>query len=199
MTSMEHPDWLAFLAAIVADPDDDTARLVAADFLEENGDTRRAAFIRIQVELARLETAGEGKSLQVDQLRAKERVILGPLSLDWKFWSAEACPELVKVRSRGDSALDVEVIGAESLVWRRGFVEAVVCRADDWLHHGMAIRDRNPIRDLALTATDGVTRDQWYELMPALHGLRALRIQEGGPIALDWLRGWLPGVAVDEY
>ena len=35
---MDHPDWPAFIAAIVANPDDDTARLVAADFLEENGD-----------------------------------------------------------------------------------------------------------------------------------------------------------------
>ncbi len=48
----EHPDWPAFMAAIVADPDDDTVRLVAADYLEEHGDPDRAAFIRIQVELA---------------------------------------------------------------------------------------------------------------------------------------------------
>ena len=38
---MEHPDWPAFLNAIVAEPDEDTPRLVAADFLEENGEPDR--------------------------------------------------------------------------------------------------------------------------------------------------------------
>src|SRR5438067_13718429 len=53
----------ALLAAIVANPDDDTARLVYADFLEEDGDaseTARARFIRAQVELARPAQRGEG-------------------------------------------------------------------------------------------------------------------------------------------
>jgi uncharacterized protein (TIGR02996 family) len=52
----------ALLAAIAADPDDDTARLVFADFLEEKGgepDAARARFIRAQVELARPAQRGE--------------------------------------------------------------------------------------------------------------------------------------------
>jgi uncharacterized protein (TIGR02996 family) len=44
----------ALLAAILANPDDDTLRLVYADALEEEGDARRAAFVRAQVALARL-------------------------------------------------------------------------------------------------------------------------------------------------
>src|SRR5262245_2593359 len=43
-----------FLAAIRAAPDDDTPRLVYADWLDEHGDPDRAEFIRVQVELARL-------------------------------------------------------------------------------------------------------------------------------------------------
>lgn len=43
----------ALLAAICAEPDDDTLRLVYADFLEENGESDRAEFIRVQIELAR--------------------------------------------------------------------------------------------------------------------------------------------------
>lgn len=46
-------DEIAFLAAICADPGDDTARLVYADWLQENGRDQRAEFIRVQVELAR--------------------------------------------------------------------------------------------------------------------------------------------------
>jgi uncharacterized protein (TIGR02996 family) len=41
------------LAAVRAEPDDDTARLVLADWLEEHGDSARAEFIRVQCELAR--------------------------------------------------------------------------------------------------------------------------------------------------
>ena len=43
----------ALLAAIRAHPDEDTPRLVFADYLEENGAAPRAAFVRAQVELAR--------------------------------------------------------------------------------------------------------------------------------------------------
>lgn len=53
----------ALLAAIASNPDDDTARLVYADFLEETGDevaTARAQFIRAQIELARPAQKGEG-------------------------------------------------------------------------------------------------------------------------------------------
>ena len=38
----------ALLAAIVADPDDDTPRLVFADWLDENDRPDEAAFLRVQ-------------------------------------------------------------------------------------------------------------------------------------------------------
>jgi uncharacterized protein (TIGR02996 family) len=44
----------AFLAAIHANPDEDTHRLVFADWLDENGDPDRAEFIRAQCELVAL-------------------------------------------------------------------------------------------------------------------------------------------------
>jgi len=46
-------DAAALLAAMAADPADDTVRLAYADFLDENGDTDRAEFVRVQCELAR--------------------------------------------------------------------------------------------------------------------------------------------------
>jgi uncharacterized protein (TIGR02996 family) len=48
-------DGEALRRAIVADPDDDTPRLVYADWLDENRQPERAAFIRAQVEAARCE------------------------------------------------------------------------------------------------------------------------------------------------
>src|SRR5262245_65421532 len=44
----------AFLDDIVANIDDDTPRLVYADWLTENGQDERAEFIRVQVERSRL-------------------------------------------------------------------------------------------------------------------------------------------------
>jgi uncharacterized protein (TIGR02996 family) len=50
-------DRAALLAAIIAHPDEDTPRLVYADWLEENGWAKRAAVIREQIEHNRLATA----------------------------------------------------------------------------------------------------------------------------------------------
>ncbi len=46
---MPPPGHEPFLKAICENPDDDTVRLVYADWLEENGDPERAEFIRCQV------------------------------------------------------------------------------------------------------------------------------------------------------
>ena len=48
-------DGEALRRAIVADPDDDTPRLIYADWLDENRQPDRAAFVRAQVEAARAE------------------------------------------------------------------------------------------------------------------------------------------------
>ncbi|HEX4606671.1 MAG TPA: TIGR02996 domain-containing protein, partial [Urbifossiella sp.] len=46
-------DHAALLAAVCDRPDDDTPRLVFADWLDDHGHADRAAFVRAQVELAR--------------------------------------------------------------------------------------------------------------------------------------------------
>src|SRR5262249_26518532 len=44
----------AFLSDILESPDDDTSRLIYADWLDDHGQPERAEFIRVQIELARL-------------------------------------------------------------------------------------------------------------------------------------------------
>ncbi len=56
--------WEPFLAAINADLDDDTARLVFADWLQENGDEPRAQFIRLQIELHRVHPEWENRAVR---------------------------------------------------------------------------------------------------------------------------------------
>ena len=192
MTTTQHPDWPAFLSAIIADPADDTVRLAAADFLEENGDPDRAAFIRIQIDLARLVADGERKNQDaIDRLRLKEREFLGPLSLNVKLWAAEACPELVTMTVGDGVGIDVAVTGSERLAWGRGFVEGVTCPAELWARHGSAVRRRQPIRRVILTGCDRVGRGQWYAIIPSIKRLQMVVIQGAEAAMGRWLRGWL--------
>ena len=204
---MRHPDWPAFLAAIIAEPDDDTPRLVAADFLEEHGEPDRAAFVRVQIDLARLEASELAQSQEAGDLRKKERAFLGPKSDHAPLWAAEECSELVRVvpHGRASSPLArIKVEGTERLVWRRGFVEEVLCPAAEWLRHGIAVRARNPVRDVFLTGGENVNRDTWYAGLDALRGLRSigLEVERTGAVTTvqelaHWLSGWLPGTDVN--
>src|SRR5438067_8376736 len=65
----------AFWKAICAEPDEDTPRLVFADWLDEQGDpasAARAEFIRAQIELARLDPWTE----RAVDLKIREQVLL---------------------------------------------------------------------------------------------------------------------------
>ncbi len=62
-------DHDALLNAIAEQPEEDTPRLMYADWLEENGDPERADFVRIQVRLAQPGLSGEEKSALVRRHR----------------------------------------------------------------------------------------------------------------------------------
>src|SRR5262245_40456250 len=64
------PGWEPFLAAINANLDDDTPRLVFAAWLQENGDEDRAEFIRLQCSEVRGDTSNAKKA---NALLAKHR------------------------------------------------------------------------------------------------------------------------------
>jgi uncharacterized protein (TIGR02996 family) len=68
-------DGDALLAAICANPDEDTPRLVYADWLTEHGDPNRATFIRLQVEAARLPDG----TRRVELERAARALLIGHL------------------------------------------------------------------------------------------------------------------------
>jgi uncharacterized protein (TIGR02996 family) len=54
----------AFMRDIADSPDDDTPRLVFADWLEDNGQPERAEFIRVQCARARLEFDAPGREME---------------------------------------------------------------------------------------------------------------------------------------
>jgi uncharacterized protein (TIGR02996 family) len=68
----------AFLKAIIENPDDESLRLIYADFLDERGDPR-GEFIRVQCELARLPDDDPRRR----ELEARERVLLKEHEEEW--------------------------------------------------------------------------------------------------------------------
>lgn len=140
----------AFLSAIRSSPDDDTARLVYADYLDEQGtaaDAARAEFVRLQIRLASLDETDPARPALEDRenelLREHERKWLGtvPASL-----------------ARG------------LLTWRfeRGFLGAVDCDKKTVAAHGATFFKRHPIGRVELSGGDeesipALARRAWWE------------------------------------
>jgi uncharacterized protein (TIGR02996 family) len=89
-------DEAALLNAIAAHPDEDTPRLMYADWLEENGRRVRAEFIRVQVEVAHVEELPRIELNQyvslfqrqqdlLDNHRAELLAVLMPTAADVEF------------------------------------------------------------------------------------------------------------------
>lgn len=105
----------AFLKAIAAVPEDDTARLAFADWLDEHGDPDRAEFVSLQIRRARF--GGEPCARETELFAANRDAWLGPLS---EF---------------GDSDFEFE----------RGFVERAAVRGSDFAAHAGAVQEHCPV------------------------------------------------------
>jgi uncharacterized protein (TIGR02996 family) len=145
----------AFLEAIVAEPQDDATRLVFADWLEEQGDADRAAFIRAQVERARL---AEDDPRQED-LAGREGELLARRGAEW-------LAELP-----GPLRRDAE--------FRRGFVARLRCTAGEFLAGLPALARSVPLEELALTGleagpAEGTREARRLARLPAFPSLSAL-------------------------
>jgi uncharacterized protein (TIGR02996 family) len=115
----------AFLQAIMEKPDDDSVRLVFADWLEEHDQPERAEFIRLQCRMADPSLKGPRRwrlRAQIHRLLTKhEPTFVGPLA------------ELVR--------------GWE---FRRGFVEFVVMEASKFLSYAELLFQKQPVRHVQL-------------------------------------------------
>src|SRR5262245_44796938 len=105
---MKHPD--AFLQAITASPEDDTPRLVYADWCEENGEPDRADLIRAQCELARLTTDSPRRRL----LAARAWELVNRHGEEW----AAPVRDLVEEWHFRRGFIDRVTVSAETLITR---------------------------------------------------------------------------------
>jgi uncharacterized protein (TIGR02996 family) len=151
----------AFLADIAEHPDDDTPRLVYADWLDDHGDSGRAEFIRLQCRLARLD--------EDDPAR---------LSLEDR---ADDLCRANGARWRGQlpALADVSYWGQ----FRRGFIEDLtVYRARGLIAGGADLHRLLPLRQLTIQRLDSGDVAGLCAL-PLLDNLETLLVQGGRPSA----------------
>src|SRR6476661_1583991 len=108
--------WEPFLAAITADVDEDTPRLVYADWLQENGDEPRAEFIRLQCALAKLPDDRKSKKVR-PAMEHREQVLL---TTNYERWAE---PTLRLTRQNKFPEVRGRII--RSVEFRRGFVSGL--------------------------------------------------------------------------
>jgi uncharacterized protein (TIGR02996 family) len=143
-----------FLQAILAAPDDDMVRLVYADWLEEHGDPARAEFIRVQIELARIEEDDPRRPY----LHYRERSLERDYHAQWR---AQAdCPEAGVVR------------------FVRGFVEEITLPAASFLNHAESMFARIPLRGVRLLFCPPFI--DFVAVLPALRLIQALDLSFSG-------------------
>ena len=136
----------AFLQRIRAYPDDDTPRLIFADWLEEqeerlSGAADRARFIRVQIALARLADEEADTALaRVNQKQTLEKL------------QADERELLVAHREEWEGPFRRLATGPE---FRRGFVEKVNVGARDFLRHAHELFAASPLRHLHLLDVGG--------------------------------------------
>ena len=148
----------ALLQAVLDTPEDDTPRLVYADWLEERGDAARAEFIRVQVALARL---GEDDP-QREALEQRERALRSAHEAGW----LGPLPAMVSEARFG-----------------RGFVERVTLGVRQFLTHAASLFERVPLREVKLLrlaqARDGAAEVAKCPCLARLRGLDLGRSSAG--------------------
>jgi uncharacterized protein (TIGR02996 family) len=149
----------AFLEAIIAAPDDDTPRLIFADWLEENGGSAgaaRAEFVRVQCKIATLrhelmsdEDCGDVNCPGCQErrtLRQRERELLGsPYGVSGVLIVRQPRPEWV------GALKDILPWDRDSWTFRRGFVEEIELWIGEWVSRGHELRQAAPLRVVRLT------------------------------------------------
>jgi uncharacterized protein (TIGR02996 family) len=165
------------LQAIATEPDDDTHRLVYADWIDDHGDPERAEFIRAQIRLANDSTdSPERRALahRAHQLReANETRWLEPLehaASEWTFRRGF-------VESVSMQVVDLDLMEADRLPAILP-IRHLAIREIEEIEQLHRIAENTQLISLDLTANN-LSNDDVKALarMPALRGLRRLSLQ----------------------
>jgi uncharacterized protein (TIGR02996 family) len=157
----DNTTYLGLLDDILDHPEDDTPRLVMADWLEDNDQPERAEFIRVQIELDHLRQRGPCdeclRDVKAQSLRLRERELLEEHAHTW----------LSGIPGLKAFALNAQTLGWEATVqseisemyeirpiyptWRRGFVANIRLSHDSYVAHAPHIFSWHPVEKVTLS------------------------------------------------
>jgi uncharacterized protein (TIGR02996 family) len=136
----------AFISDIIEHPEDDTPRLIFADWLDDHGEPERAEFIRVQCELQQPFRGGPVAVERCNQLVAREHEIMSMARGGVPIWADWAGPAVRCLSSPNG------FVGAnERILFRRGFVAEIHCQTAAWMEHGKRIAREHPLEVVWLT------------------------------------------------
>jgi uncharacterized protein (TIGR02996 family) len=141
----------SLLQSILADPEDDGPRLIYSDWLEDNGQAERAEFIRLQMELTRLDPS----DARLKAMRAREKSLW---AAHRDTWLQSLPPDLRK----------------RDIRFHKGFLEELVGPPKVWLEHCESLFAQHPIYRLRLRGTVGRKEAGAVAVVPQLARVRRL-------------------------
>jgi uncharacterized protein (TIGR02996 family) len=175
----------ALLAAIQAAPDDDAPRLIFADWLDEHGETGRAEFIRVQIEMAPFER----RETDVDRFqravirRDPSRPLPVGFPEEYRRYAALVAREQELLQAYRFEwygpmcRIDDDYESQLHIVFRRGFIDEVRVTTSAFLASGQTIRSSCPVlRRLVLFGARGELPE--LTAMTALGGVPELELAD---------------------
>lgn len=188
-------DGEALLAEILANPGEDTPRLVYADWLDENGQAERAEFVRVQCWLWANPSCGSctgpewsaGKPCQECDKREAYR------ERQRQLWNAHAEEWL-------PTCIGAELDHCDGFC--RGFLEATWMSAELWFKNAAEITAQHPIRKVRLTTMPEIEVERrndgcewaWFshrkagDIRPAIRLTTGVRLVGGGwAMSPEWV------------
>ena len=188
----------AFLAAIIAQPDDDTVRLVFADWLQEHGQPERAEFIRLQIRESHVPPgSAEGQRLSnkaTGLFRKNEKSWLADFPAGLGLYVSETHFERGFFKKLHTTAAKFSKI-PKRLWAKHPIQELELYAARGKLDRVLALPQLNRIREIILSASSfdkGLLASDLnaLEICPNLTGVRSLRLitQVGNPLVVALAR-----------
>lgn len=143
--------------AVIAEPEDDTVRLAFADCLEDLGEIRRASFIRVSIEAARV---GEGREKQ-DLL--KQMAELAPTRMDFDPWEVSTDKTPATNELMGGKYFPFRLVAYYplELTFHRGFVSAIMGSVHAIKEYWRVIGARHPVQVVSPITTLDLSRGNY--------------------------------------
>jgi len=175
----------SLLAAVLADPEADEPREIAADWFDEHGDTARAAFIRHQLAIAR----GPADDRAVARATRHAAELLRAHGHRWRRSGAPTDLEWGQLERGFVSTVRVLRVGAlfehADAIWAQHPIDTIELRphtttSGDWIPRPLPVRklrivsgDLEPIREL-----DAVELNSVRTLLPTIRELEIVILDE---------------------